>query len=237
MSDQGAGQSGEGKDGADKGAGSSAESYKVVVSGQEIEVPLTELVNGYQRQADYTKKTQELSAKEKKLNDAVEARAMELYLEAIKKGEGEGKGKDEEESKGGADDARLKALEERIAKSDSERAAAEAERELNKHIEAVSGKFPKADVDKILIDFYKKADENTDVSKFFEEAAAAQQKAVEAYEQKIIDDYVKRRSERALGGVETGSSTVPAGKQVKPAATFEEARERAEQRFDAVRGG
>ena len=34
---------------------------KLTVDGEEIEVPLSEALNGYQRQADYTRKTQELS--------------------------------------------------------------------------------------------------------------------------------------------------------------------------------
>lgn len=240
MSDQGEGQSGEGKVVVDKGdQSSSAETYKVVVSGQEIEVPLTELVNGYQRQADYTKKTQELSGREKKLNESIEARAMELYLEALKKGEGKGDKADEGQGRGQEDEdsPRLKALEERIAKSDADRINAEAERELNVHIERIAKAYPKADVDKVLIDFYKKADDGTDVAKFFDETAAAQHKAAEAYDQKIIDDYVKRRTERAFGGVESGGSTVPTGKAPQPAKTFEEARERAEQRLEAARGG
>lgn len=36
--------------------------YKVRVAGQEVEVPLSELVKGYSRTADYTRKTQELAA-------------------------------------------------------------------------------------------------------------------------------------------------------------------------------
>ena len=34
---------------------------RLTVDGEEIEVPLAEALNGYQRQADYTRKTQELS--------------------------------------------------------------------------------------------------------------------------------------------------------------------------------
>jgi hypothetical protein len=208
-----------------------------------MDVPLTELVNGYQRQADYTRKTQELSGREKKLNEQVEARAMELYLEALKKGEGNGDGGAGDAGKGNGagagavDDSRIKALEERIAKGDADRLNAEAERELNTHVETVSKKYPKADIDKVLIQFYKNANEGTDVAKFFDETAAAMNKAAEVAEQKIIDDYVKRRTERALGGTESGGSTAKTGEAVKPAATFEEARERAAQRLSAVRGG
>lgn len=37
------------------------QTYKVKVNGQEIEVPLSELLNGYSRQADYTNKTKAVS--------------------------------------------------------------------------------------------------------------------------------------------------------------------------------
>jgi hypothetical protein len=44
---------------------------KVTVDGEELEVPLTELRNGYQRQADYTRKTQALSTQAKQYADAI----------------------------------------------------------------------------------------------------------------------------------------------------------------------
>lgn len=50
--------------------------YAVKVDGQEIEVPLSELVKGYSRTADYTRKTQELAAVRKQ----VEAFAQESVV-------------------------------------------------------------------------------------------------------------------------------------------------------------
>lgn len=43
---------------------------KVVVDGEEVEVPLKEALSGYQRQADYTRKTQELSEQRKQVQFA-----------------------------------------------------------------------------------------------------------------------------------------------------------------------
>jgi len=40
-------------------------SYRVKINGQEVEVPLPELLAGYSRTADYTRKTQELAAQRK----------------------------------------------------------------------------------------------------------------------------------------------------------------------------
>ena len=48
--------------------------YKVKIDGQEQEVRLTELLSGYQRQADYTRKTQEL-AEQRRLAEAVLAQS------------------------------------------------------------------------------------------------------------------------------------------------------------------
>jgi hypothetical protein len=44
--------------------------FKVKVQGEELDVELDELVNGYQRQADYTRKTQELAAKQKEIESS-----------------------------------------------------------------------------------------------------------------------------------------------------------------------
>lgn len=46
--------------------------YAVTVDGQEIEVPLSELVKGYSRTADYTRKTQALSAERKAFDGEVQ---------------------------------------------------------------------------------------------------------------------------------------------------------------------
>lgn len=46
------------------------ELHRVKVDGEEIEVPYDELVKGYSRQADYTKKTQTLRQREKELQEA-----------------------------------------------------------------------------------------------------------------------------------------------------------------------
>lgn len=43
---------------------------KLVVDGEEIDVPLSEALNGYQRQADYTRKTQELAEQRRQVQFA-----------------------------------------------------------------------------------------------------------------------------------------------------------------------
>jgi len=46
------------------------ETYTIKVDGEEFQVSLDELQNGYQRQADYTRKTQEISAERDRLQQA-----------------------------------------------------------------------------------------------------------------------------------------------------------------------
>ena len=55
--------------------------YKVVVQGEVQYVPLEELIKGYQRQSDYTKKTQKLSEERKKLEE--EKRKVEEILKTV----------------------------------------------------------------------------------------------------------------------------------------------------------
>ena len=60
---------------------SNQELYKVVVDGQELEVTLDELMKGYSRQSDYTRKTEKLSQERKILEDR-NAQAQRLNEEA-----------------------------------------------------------------------------------------------------------------------------------------------------------
>ena len=49
--------------------GDDVEVYSVKVDGEEVEVSLEELVSGYHRQSDYTKKTQEIAEERKSIED------------------------------------------------------------------------------------------------------------------------------------------------------------------------
>jgi hypothetical protein len=60
-----------------------ASTYTVKVDGSESEVTLSELQQGYQRQADYTRKTQELASERQRLE---QAEAIVSALEADPKG-------------------------------------------------------------------------------------------------------------------------------------------------------
>jgi hypothetical protein len=51
--------------------------YRVKVDGEEIEVPFSELLKGYQRQADYTRKTQRIAEERRKLQEMLQEAAAE----------------------------------------------------------------------------------------------------------------------------------------------------------------
>jgi hypothetical protein len=73
------------------------QTYKVKVDGDEIDVPLDELLKGYSRTADYTRKTQKVSEKAKALEaeeSAVKAE-REQYTNALKLLEGQLKSQEE----------------------------------------------------------------------------------------------------------------------------------------------
>jgi hypothetical protein len=62
--------------------------YRVKIDGEEQEVPLSELVKGYQRQADYTRKTQRLADERRKLQEveteaAAEREAYRRILQSL----------------------------------------------------------------------------------------------------------------------------------------------------------
>lgn len=57
--------------------------YVVKIDGEEQQVSLEELQNGYQRQADYTRKTQEIAAERERL---LQAEAIVSALEKIQQG-------------------------------------------------------------------------------------------------------------------------------------------------------
>ena len=66
------------EDNTEAGGDDTADVYAVKVDGQDIEVSLDELVSGYSRQSDYTRKTQELAAERKQLEEAAQNYAAEI---------------------------------------------------------------------------------------------------------------------------------------------------------------
>jgi len=60
------------EDNRDEEGEDTSDTYSVKVDGQDVEVTIDELVAGYSRQSDYTRKTQELAVERKQLEEALE---------------------------------------------------------------------------------------------------------------------------------------------------------------------
>ena len=228
--EQGVGQEGAAAPEAAAAAAAAEQMYRVMVDGNESEVPLSELLAGYQRQQDYTRKTQELSESRKKFGKEVEDRAVELYLKAMENGNG-GKG-----NKAGQEpdfNSKLAELERKLEQTESARKESEANKFIDAMQSELSGKYDKMDWDKVLLRFYNSGGptEGEDIKSIFDRLAKESHDAELKREQAIIDGYVKKKSSNPHQKGELGGSTSTASKRPEPAKTFEEARERAEQRL------
>lgn len=62
---------------ADSDADAEPKTFTVKIDGKEVQVPLSELLNGYQRQSDYTKKTMEASQQRKEADAVVQQAQQE----------------------------------------------------------------------------------------------------------------------------------------------------------------
>lgn len=65
------------------GVSADAVTVTAKVGGEEVEIPLSEALQGYQRQKDYTRKTQELAEKRGELEQTQEQYAQQLELLAV----------------------------------------------------------------------------------------------------------------------------------------------------------
>ena len=205
--------------------------YKIVVDGNEVEVPLTELINGYQRQSDYTRKTQELAKARERQNKEIEDKAVELYMKAMERQNGGSKQAQEPDFNG-----KLKELEEKFQQSEQARREAEANQFLDRMQKDLASKYEKMDWEKVLVRFHNanRDGSNEDPKAVFDRLAKESHDSELKREQTIIDGYVKKKSSNPHSKGELGGSTMPAGKKSDPPPkTFEEARERAERRFNS----
>jgi len=208
--------------------------YKIVVDGKDVEVPVSELTRGYQRQQDYTRKTQELAEARKKYNKEVEDKAVELYMKAMAEKQGQGQPAKPENDYG----AKLSELEKKLQQAEAARSQFEANQFLDKMQSELSSKYGKMDWEKVLVRFHNgkaNMDDSQDPREVFDRLAKESHEAALKYEQDIIDGYVKKKSASPHSKGELGGSTMPAakGKGEAPVKTFEEARERAERRFSS----
>ena len=179
---------------------------KLNIAGEEIDVPLKEALAGYQRQADYTRKTQELSEQRKQvqfgtaLQEALQ-NDPKSTLELLKQHYGL------EEQQSSEDELLLDPVEKQYRQLESRMKAFEQEkamRDLEKTVESLSRKYGDAfDADEVIAKALATGNSNleavykqTAFDRIFEQNVTANQvKAKKAEEEKLKIEKEKKDQE------------------------------------------
>jgi len=211
---------------------------KLNVAGEEIDVPLKEALAGYQRQADYTRKTQELSEQRKQVQfGAALQEALQndpkSTLELLKQHYGL------EEQQSSEDELLLDPVEKQYRQLESRMKAFEQEkamRDLEKTVELLSRKYGDAfDADEVIAKALATGNSNleavykqTAFDRIFEQSLTASQlKAKKAEEEKAI---VQAKREATV--VSKGASAKSADVSSKPVTTLRDAFELAKRQVN-----
>jgi hypothetical protein len=211
---------------------------KLNVAGEEIDVPLKEALAGYQRQADYTRKTQELSEQRKQvqfgsaLQEALQ-NDPKSTLELLKQHYGL------EEQQSSEDELLLDPVEKQYRQLESRMKAFEQEkalRDLEKTVESLSQKYGDAfDADEVIAKALATGNSNleavykqTAFDRIFEQNVTANQvKAKQADDEKAI---VQAKREATV--VSKGASAKSADVSSKPITTLRDAFELAKRQIN-----
>ena len=211
---------------------------KLNIAGEEIDVPLKEALAGYQRQADYTRKTQELSEQRKQvqfgtaLQEALQ-NDPKSTLELLKQHYGL------EEQQSSEDELLLDPVEKQYRQLESRMKAFEQEkamRELEKTVESLSRKYGDAfDADEVIAKALATGNTNleavykqTAFDRIFEQNVTANQvKAKKADDEKAIV-----QAKRDATVVSKGASAKSADVSSKPVTTLREAFELAKRQLN-----
>ena len=203
---------------------------KLNVAGEEIDVPLKEALAGYQRQADYTRKTQELSEQRKQvqfgsaLQEALQNNPGDT-LELLRQhyGLNEQQTSDEDELYMDPQEKQYRQLEVRMKAFEQEKAM----RDLEKTVESLSRKYGDAfDADEVIAKALATGNSNleavykqTAFDRIFEQNLTnSQVKAKKAEDEKVIV-----QSKRDASVVSKGASSKSADVASKPVTTLREA--------------
>ena len=214
-------------------------SVKLNVAGEEVDVPLKEALAGYQRQADYTRKTQELSEQRKQvqfgtaLQEALQNNPGDT-LELLKQhyGLNEQQTSDEDELYMDPVEKQYRQLETRMKAFEQEKAV----RDLEKTVESLSRKYGDAfDADEVVAKALATGNSNleavykqTAFDRIFEQSLTTSQvKAKKAEEEQAIV-----QSKRDASVVSKGASSKSADVSSKPVTTLREAFELAKRQIN-----
>lgn len=219
---------------SDKGEKDAVEGlHDVVIDGEKSQVSTADLVAGYQQNGHFTQKSQGLAERERNLDKLIEDKATALYQDAWTQQQDKGKDKDAEDLSN--DDKFRKELDDlRSEVTESRKSAAdkEADVRLDSMTKVLKEKYPNADMDKVMINFYNKGNEVDKIEDQFETFAKESHESHAKYRQEVIDGYLKEKRENVLGSGEMGfSKGSGAVKPIEKAKTFEEARANADRRL------
>ena len=212
---------------------------KLNVAGEEIDVPLKEALAGYQRQADYTRKTQELSEQRKQvqfgtaLQEALQndpRNTLELLKEHY--GLNEQQPSDDDELFADPTEKQFRQLESRIRAFEQQKAV----QDLEKTVEFLSKKYGDAfDADEVIAKALATGNSNleavykqTAFDRIFEQSLTANQvKTKKAEEEQAI---VQAKREATV--VSKGASAKSADVSSKPVTTLRDAFELAKRQIN-----
>ena len=212
---------------------------KLNIAGEEIDVPLKEALAGYQRQADYTRKTQELSEQRKQvqfgsaLQEALQndpRNTLELLKEHY--GLNEQQSSDDDELFTDPTEKQFRQLESRIRAFEQQKAV----QDLEKTVESLSRKYGDAfDADEIIAKALATGNSNleavykqTAFDRIFEQNLTnSQVKAKKAEDEKVIVQ-AKRDATVVSKGASAKSADVPS----KPVTTLRDAFEMAKRQIN-----
>ena len=193
---------------------------KIQVNGEEIAIPLKEALAGYQRQADYTKKTQELSEQKKRLTYA-EALSEALLkdpaqtIQLLGQQYGVNKPSAEEQEWIDPSDQKMSNLEKRIAAFEAQKAADD----LTRTIDSLQSKYGEDfNADEVVAKAL--ATGQTDLEAIFKQITfdRVYSKASDA-NKKLADEQgrldAKRKAGVVTGGTSSKASVQPAKAQPK----------------------
>ena len=212
---------------------------KLNIAGEEIDVPLKEALAGYQRQADYTRKTQELSEQRKQvqfgsaLQEALQNDPRNT-LELLKQHYGldEQQTSDEDELYMDPTEKQYRQLESRVKAFEQQKAL----NDLEKTVESLSRKYGDAfDADEIIAKALATGNSNleavykqTAFDRIFEQNLTnSQVKARKAEDEKVIVQ-AKRDATVVSKGASAKSADVPS----KPITTLRDAFEMAKRQIN-----
>ena len=212
---------------------------KLNVAGEEVDVPLREALAGYQRQADYTRKTQELSEQRKQvqfgssLQEALQ-NDQRNTLELLKQHYGldEQQASEEDELYMDPTEKQYRQLESRVKAFEQQKAL----NDLEKTVESLSRKYGDAfDADEVIAKALATGNSNleavykqTAFDRIFEQNVTANQvKAKKAEDEKAIV-----QAKRDATVVSKGASAKSADVSSKPVTTLRDAFELAKKQLN-----